>query len=284
VNYYGAGAPAPPKNIQDWRDYVQAVAQRYKGSVRYYEIWNEPNDPTYFIGTVPQLATLTAEASKVLKAVDPGITVMSPAAYSAGYLDALLGQGIAPYIDVLGFHVYDTPPEATGIQLANVRLVMAAHGISTMPLWDTEGASGGTKTGAKKAPEYIVRKFLTDLGFGSVRYDWYTWGPATDFCVGTESNDHLTSAVGKAYGYLHAWLTGATLNQASIDASNNWQIGLSLANGDKGLIVWNPKNTSQFPVPAGFQLFEEDDIYGGTHPVSGDTVQVGESPVLLRGH
>ena len=40
-----AGAPAPPADIQDWRDYVTAVAQRYKGRIRYYEIWNEPNIP-----------------------------------------------------------------------------------------------------------------------------------------------------------------------------------------------------------------------------------------------
>jgi hypothetical protein len=284
VTYYGAGAPAPPKNIQDWRDYIQAVAQRYKGIIRYYEIWNEPNDPTYFIGTVPQLVDLTVEASKILKAVDPQNTVMSPAAYSEGYLDLLLGQGIAPYVDVIGFHLYETPPEQTGIGLANVRLVMAAHGVSSIPLWDTEGASGNTKTSPKKAPAYIVRKFLTDLAFGSGRFDWYTWGTATDFCVGTESKNHSTSAAGKAYGYLHAWLTGANLNQAAVDSANNWQIGLALANGDKGLIVWNPTKTSQFTLPKGFQLFEEDDIFGGTHAVTGQTVQVGEFPVLLRGH
>jgi hypothetical protein len=30
----GLGASAPPANIQDWRDYVTAVAQRYKGVIR----------------------------------------------------------------------------------------------------------------------------------------------------------------------------------------------------------------------------------------------------------
>ena len=46
-----AGATAPPADIQDWRDYVTAVAQRYKGRIRYYEIWNEPNDAAYYAGT-----------------------------------------------------------------------------------------------------------------------------------------------------------------------------------------------------------------------------------------
>ena len=35
VNYVGAGAPAPPSNIQDWRDYITAVAQRYQGRIRH---------------------------------------------------------------------------------------------------------------------------------------------------------------------------------------------------------------------------------------------------------
>ena len=50
---YGTPAltPAPPANIQDWRDYVTAVAQRYKGRIRYYEIWNEPNGPSWYTGS-----------------------------------------------------------------------------------------------------------------------------------------------------------------------------------------------------------------------------------------
>ena len=99
VNYVGAGAPAPPADNQDWRDYITAVAQRYKGRIRYYEIWNEPNDTTYYTGTVAELAEPTAEAYSILKAVDPGNTVVSPAAYRPGYLDQLLQAGVGANVD-----------------------------------------------------------------------------------------------------------------------------------------------------------------------------------------
>ena len=38
-----AGPFAPPDNLEDYGDFVEAVARRYRGRIRYYQIWNEPN-------------------------------------------------------------------------------------------------------------------------------------------------------------------------------------------------------------------------------------------------
>ena len=282
VNYVGAGAPAPPSNIQDWRDYITAVAQRYKGRIRYYEIWNEPNDSTYYTGTVAQLAQLTQEAYQTLKAVDPGNTVVSPAAYSAGYLDTLLAAGAGPYVDIVGHHFYTTPPETTGPLIANVRLVMNKYGLGAKPLWDTESASGDTTTPPAQAAAYMVRKYLTDLAYGSIRYDWYTWGRASAFCVGTEQADpRVLTEAAQAYRYMFDWLSGASLTQASIDPSGTWQIGLTLATGDAALIAWNPTQNVQFTIPGTLQARTVRDIFGGATAVQGATVTVTDSPVLL---
>jgi hypothetical protein len=286
VNYIGAGAPAPPTDNQYWRDYITAVAQRYKGRIRYYEIWNEPNDPTYYTGTVAELAELTAEAYSIIKSVDPGNTVLSPAAYAPGYLNQLLEAGIAQNVDMIAYHFYETPPEATASDIANVNLVMAANGVSAIPLWATEGASGDNTTAPESlAAAYLVRKYLVHLAFGSIRFDWYAWGKATTFCVGTEENDprELTEA-GRAFGILLNWLHGASLTGASIDASGTWQIGLILAGGNHGLIVWNPTATVQFAIPSTLHSASQHDIFGNATPVDGSSVTIGDSPVLLMGH
>ncbi len=282
VNYVGAGAPAPPIHIQDWEDYITAVAQRYQGRIRYYEIWNEPNDSTYFTGTVTQLAQLTQTAYQILKSVDPGNTVISPAAYSTGYLANLLAAGIGPYVDAIGFHVYTTPPELTGPQLADVRLAMQQFGVASLPLWDTEGASGDTTTSTDEAAAYIVRKYLTDLAYGAVRYDWYTWGAASSFCVGTEQSDprQLTPAA-QAYRIMYDWLLGASLTQAAIDSFGTWQIWLTLATGDQGIIVWNPMQNVQFPIPTVIEARSARDIFGGVTAIPGTTVGVTDSPLLV---
>ena len=282
VNYVGAGAPAPPSNIQDWRDYITAVAQRYKGRIRYYEIWNEPNDNTYFTGTVAQLAQLTEEAYQIFKAVDPQNTVISPAAYSAGYLDTFLATGAGEYVDVIGHHFYTTPPETTGPLIANVRLVMDKYGLGAKPLWDTEGASGDTTTPPDQAAAYMARKYLTDLAYGSVRYDWYTWGRATSFCVGTEQNDpRVLTEAAQAYRYLFDWLSGATLTQALIDPSGTWQIWLTLATGDHAIIVWNPSQAVTFTIPSAIQARTVRDLFGHATAVQGSTITVTDAPVLL---
>ncbi len=304
VNYIGAGAPAPPADIQDWRDYIAAVAQRYKGRIRYYEIWNEPNDNTYYTGTVAELAQLTAEAYRILKAVDPGNTVLSPAAYAPGYLAQLLQAGIGANVDMIAFHFYETPPEATAAAVFNVRMVMAQNGAGAMPLWDTEGASGDTTVPEDLAAAYLVRKYLVDLAFGSVRYDWYAWGKATSFCVGTEENDpRLLTEAGRAFGILLGWLQGASVTGASIDASGTWEIGLTWNGGafagapassirqvgwppprvTNGVIVWNPAATVQFAIPSTLHQVSQYDVFGHATPVSGTTVTIGNSPVLLMG-
>ncbi len=74
------GAFAPPDNIGDFADYAEAVARRYAGRLRYYQIWNEPNifpewgdqpaDPEAY-------TRLLCAAHARLKSVDPAIVVVA---------------------------------------------------------------------------------------------------------------------------------------------------------------------------------------------------------------
>jgi uncharacterized protein (TIGR03437 family) len=280
----GSGAPAPPADIQDWRDYITAVAQRYKGRIRYYEIWNEP-DASYYTGTVAQLVTLTQEAYKILKAVDPGNTVLSPAVGTdPGYLDMLLAAGEGNSIDMVAYHHYTLtdPPESAGQTVANIRLLMAKYGLAKVPLWITEGGSGDDTTPADVAPTIIPRRFLTELAFGSVRYDWYVWDPASEWCVGTVENDpRVLTPAARAYGFVYGWLAGSTLTQALIDAAGNWQVWLTRPDGSQALVIWNPSLTTQFKLPGTFAASSSHDLSGGVQSVTGATVTVTDSPILL---
>src|SRR4051812_48189193 len=60
---YQPGNAAEPKNLEDWRAFVKTVANRYKGKIRAYEIWNEPDLKQTWTGSVDQMVALTREAS-----------------------------------------------------------------------------------------------------------------------------------------------------------------------------------------------------------------------------
>ena len=76
------GAFAPPDNFDDFADFAEAVAGRYEGRVRYYQVWNEPNIYPEW-GEYPvspeQYTDLLCRTYRRLKSVDPEIVVLSGA-------------------------------------------------------------------------------------------------------------------------------------------------------------------------------------------------------------
>jgi hypothetical protein len=76
------GPFAPPDNFADYADYAAAVAGRYKGRVRYYQLWNEPNIyPEWGEQAVnPESYTeLLCAGYAAIKKVDPEAVVLAGA-------------------------------------------------------------------------------------------------------------------------------------------------------------------------------------------------------------
>ena len=283
VTYNGAGAAAPPKDIADWIAYVSAVAQRYKGRIQYYEIWNEPNDKTFYAGTVAQLVQLTRTASEAIRKIDPAAKIVTAPPYSPGYLDQYLATGAAQYADVIGYHVYATPPEEAARQLANVRLVLARRNPAGKPLWDTEGGSGDNTTPPDKARTYMARKYLVDLAFGASHFGWYGWGPVTPYAVGTVAPDDplAQTPAAKAFSVVRGWLLGAALSGTRIDAAGSWRIMLDQPGGRKALVLWNPKGAARYTLPSAYRGGTVTDLDGQTSPLPGPAIDLSEAPVLV---
>jgi len=125
----GGGYPTngPPDNYEDFGDFVEALARRYKGRIRAYEIWNEPNLAREWGGRVPNAAEyvrLLKVAYQRIKAVDPGAMVITAGLTPTGsqppdaipddvYLEQMYQAGIKGYYDVIGLHApgYKAPPE-----------------------------------------------------------------------------------------------------------------------------------------------------------------------------
>ena len=118
-----------PFDLEANAEFVTTVAERYRGRVQGYIVWNEPNLSREWAGRPPDPAAYTAllcRAHSALKAADPGATVVSAglARTNGGdgalddrlFLREMVEAGAGACLDVLGAHAYgfghppDDPP------------------------------------------------------------------------------------------------------------------------------------------------------------------------------
>eukprot|EP01022_Parablepharisma_sp_SALTPOND_P033500 TRINITY_DN88874_c0_g1_i1.p1 TRINITY_DN88874_c0_g1~~TRINITY_DN88874_c0_g1_i1.p1 ORF type:complete len:377 (-),score=9.49 TRINITY_DN88874_c0_g1_i1:78-1097(-) len=144
--YGDTSSCSPPKHYEDWENYIFTLATRYKGVIKYWEVWNEPDifwDSGFFCGSISELAELTKRAYNVLKAVDPENKVISPSVTQLGIFYLFFYLRLAhDYIDIVGFHYYThdyiMPPWAIKVIAFFVRMSKEFFLIKG-PLWHTEG-------------------------------------------------------------------------------------------------------------------------------------------------
>lgn len=118
---------APPKNYQDFGDFCHVFAERYKGRIGAYEVWNEPNLAREWGNSPPNPAEyvrLLAACYVGIKTADPEAVVISAGLAPTGtdddtampddrFVREMYAAGGAPYFDALGVHAagYMNPPE-----------------------------------------------------------------------------------------------------------------------------------------------------------------------------
>ena len=125
---------APPANLQDFGDFCYALADRYKGKIAAYQVWNEPNLAREW-GNQPPNPAQYVELLKVcyqsIKAADPDALVISAGMATTGtysnevmpddlFIEQMYQAGAASYFDLLGVHApgYKAPPEMSPDEVA----------------------------------------------------------------------------------------------------------------------------------------------------------------------
>jgi O-antigen ligase len=185
----------PPDDLNDWGIFVQAAVTRYKGKVKYFQIWNEPNleyewnarkvDPAGYVA-------LLKVAYERAKAANPEAVIISAALAPTNqdgpqfnslndlkYLDQFYAAGGARYMDVMAAQAYGlgyspefrfTEPDfrekdlkrVNFSRLADMRQVMEKYGDQARPVWITEYG------------------WLSMTPAESVNYNFFPWGDPVD--------------------------------------------------------------------------------------------------------
>ena len=158
---------APPANFDDYGDFVAAVAERYKGRVQYYQVWNEPNNYPEW-GELPvnpeDFTNLLCTAYRRIKAVDPDAKVLAPAltptiSLEPGpgpgtglndfiFLQRMYEAGAGQCFDIMSAQAYglfsgptDRRMRPRNVNFARpmyIRDIMVQNGDSRKPIWISE--------------------------------------------------------------------------------------------------------------------------------------------------
>jgi hypothetical protein len=98
----------PPRDLAEFGELMGLLATRYRGRIRSWELWNEPDNRDYWLGDVKQYAALLKTGSAAVHAAGPELEVVSGGlAGGLEFFRALFQQeGVRDAIDVVNLHAY----------------------------------------------------------------------------------------------------------------------------------------------------------------------------------
>jgi len=301
---YGLGSASPPVLMSDWNDYVIQVVSRYKGKVKAYEIWNEPNLKQFYTGTPGELFEITRNSYINIKKNDPDAIVVCSAitgSYGLVWFKKYLDTGVGRYCDVMGYHFYTShkSPEAMLPIISAVKSAMRERGLENKPLWNTETGwliENGSKVDAKaagfgpdakvltayEAGSYVPRALLIARSAGVDRFYWYSWDHKS---MGLSSGMGIGwSRAARVYSTFTKLVSGSRISNCS-NAGQIWTCHLILTTGKKMMVYWSDNANISVKSPFDGSLFVFSDFGNLVDKGiinSGDVVEVTGDPVYIK--
>ncbi|MCC6178591.1 MAG: cellulase family glycosylhydrolase [Chloroflexi bacterium] len=192
---------APPERFEDYGDFLHTLASRYRGKVRAYQVWNEPNLAIEWGQQAPDpaaYARLLRIAYARIKEADPDAIVLSAAMAPTleeseralnelVFLQRMYDAGARGSFDVLGVQAYglrsgpdDLRVEADDVNFSRtmvVRELMVHNGDAARPVWATEMGwnappSGSTEPIPYGAVSEALQAKYTVRAFERARQEW----------------------------------------------------------------------------------------------------------------
>lgn len=161
----------PPRSTAQWSKFVSTIVGRYKGRVRYWTLWNEPNSETFFRGSLDSyINEILIPGARAAKRANPHCRIVGPDLAHLGgsdwyhWLDGILKRA-GGSIDVISHHCYKDKPynvlkaldgKRRFWEKRSVHSIMKHRHQSGKPFWLTEVGWRSTKVGEEKQAGYEI--------------------------------------------------------------------------------------------------------------------------------
>ncbi|MCM8757345.1 MAG: hypothetical protein NC823_02565, partial [Candidatus Omnitrophica bacterium] len=203
-----------PKDWKKWEEYVEKTVSYFKGKVRVWEVWNEPQSAEFY-------EELCRHTYPVAKKANPDCLVigLSSTLFSGSFLKEFAERGNLAYLDELSSHIYHYKP---GLEETFQKY---SHLLGGKPVWNTEGGGWGGSTFYTTRPDYksgrpgvqqVGKYYTTVYSLPFVRlhcYYWNVWpadyNPAFEYSWTFFEHDSSVKPEGVAYAVTAASLEGS---------------------------------------------------------------------------
>jgi hypothetical protein len=227
------GTFAPPDNYEDFGDFVYELVNRYKGRIKYYQLWNEPNiypewgaypiSPEDYTRLLKVGATRAREANPnavIIAGALASTIELAPDAAPPGnalndliYLQRMYDAGAAPYFDIMAMQAYGLWSGPTDRRMHPrvmnfgrpqfIRDLMVKNGDATKPIWISEM---GWNTVPEDAPDQRFGRVTpeqqaryTGLAYERAQTEWPWAGVVNTWYFKRATDDWLQAKRPEAY-------------------------------------------------------------------------------------
>ncbi|MCX7918421.1 MAG: cellulase family glycosylhydrolase [bacterium] len=257
-NYDNGRAPYTDEGREAFARYCTAVVSKFKGKIKYFEIWNEPNIPGFWKPepNPKDYFLLLKTVYQACKQANPNCVILAGATSGVDlkFFEEVFKLGGLQYMDVLSLHPYTgVSPEGNDL----VGKLIAARKLTekyrkSLRIWITEigypthtGPNGFTE---QTQSDYLVRTYFHSLASGYVdAVFWYWFGP--DGPDETYSEDRF-GIIRSDWSPKPAYIAYKTMYEqinnvqylGSIDSTNPAVVGYRFQNGNNLLtVLWSVK-------------------------------------------
>lgn len=123
-----------PADYNEWADLVRATVTHLnverKLGIRYWEVWNEPNEISFWQASYPEYLRLYDVTARAALSADPSIRIGGPAVsrfspdHIAEFLEHESGPGSAGRVDFVSWHSYGASPSEIAAQIRRAREIV----------------------------------------------------------------------------------------------------------------------------------------------------------------
>jgi hypothetical protein len=172
-----------PTNYPAWSEYVSNVVRHAGGGVRYYEVWNEPENFASE-STPADYARVVTSAYDAAKAVSSDVQIgLSVASVDVLYLERAIRAGAAGHYDYICVHPYEVLGTVSSGQEAlymsivqTLRKMLAAVDPlkKKVPIWFTEiGEEAGKHASLERQAQDLVKAYVMGIAQGVSQIEWF---------------------------------------------------------------------------------------------------------------